>query len=72
MRLDLKCPHHKKQIILYHVIEMLANTVVIIIHYISVSDQHIISLKFTGCYMSIISQQQQQQMVRLSSGSQLL
>lgn len=43
--------------ILNDVMEVLANaTVVIVLCYISVQNQHIVPLKFTQCYMSVISQ----------------
>jgi len=56
-RVGLKCSHNKKEMVLCDVMSFLANAVVVIIsQYISVSKPHIVYLKFTQCYTSIMSQ----------------
>ena len=56
-RLDLECSYYKKKWQLCEVMEMLANTsVVIILQDINVWNQHTVCFKPTQCYKSIISQ----------------
>ena len=56
-RVDLKGSHHKKEMALCDMMAVLGNTTeVIILQYISVSNQHIVHIKLAQCYMSIISQ----------------
>ena len=54
-RLDLNCSHHKNEmVIMYH---DGANVMVVITwQHVLVSNQHVVHLKVTQCYVSIISQ----------------
>lgn len=58
-RRDLSCSHHQKNILqLCVVIEVLANSLMVIIpQYIKVSNQQAVYLKIIKCCMSIVSQQ---------------
>lgn len=55
-KLDLNCSHHEKEVVCEVIQELVNATVVIILQYINVSDQHIVHLKLTQCYKSITSQ----------------
>lgn len=56
-RVDFKCSHHtQKYIMLCDVREVLANDIVgIILQHVSISNQLIIHLKLTHCYVSYYS-----------------
>ena len=55
LRVDLKCSHHKQEMVC-EVMEVLTNPIVVIISQYISETNHIANLKLTQCYMSIIFQ----------------
>ena len=56
-RVDLKCSHHEKEMVIMWHNGSLANTMeVMILKYINIPNQYVVQLKFTQCHMSTVSQ----------------